>query len=133
MQLSIRQRLMLSVGVICVGLIAMTAFVFIQLAKIESHLGEVVHRDNPAIEQLTLVAEQQYAQELLLQKELRFIPKQQSQSAEEFQRADAEFKQRYQQLNAALQAAEPFLKPSASMTKTTTYSSEPKPSAVRCC
>jgi len=117
MQLSIRQRLMLSVGVICVGLIAMTAFVFIQLAKIESHLGEVVHRDNPAIEQLTLVAEQQYAQELLLQKELRFIPKQQSQSTEEFQRADAEFKLRFQQLNAALQAAEPFLKPSASMTK----------------
>ena len=108
---------MLSVGVICAGLIAMTAFVFIQLAKIESHLAEVVHRDNPAIEQLTLVAEQQYAQELLLQKELRFIPKQQAQSTEEFQRADAEFKQRYQQLNAALQAAESLLKPSANMTK----------------
>lgn len=117
MQLSIKQRLMLSVGVICVGLTAMTAFVFIQLAKIETHLSDVVHRDNPAIEQLTLVAEQQYAQELLLQKELRFIPKQHQQSVDEFQRVDAEFKQRYQQLKAALKAAEPFLKPSATMTQ----------------
>lgn len=50
MQLSIKQRLMLSVGVICVGVVVMTAFVFIQLAKIEAHLNDVVHRDTPAIE-----------------------------------------------------------------------------------
>jgi methyl-accepting chemotaxis protein len=117
MQLSIRQRLMLSVSVICVGLAAMTAFVFIQLAKIETHLSEVVNRDSPAIEQLTQVLEQQYEQELLLHKELRYVPKQQQQSVDEFQRTKAEFLQHQQQLKAALQAAEPFLQASAGMTE----------------
>ena len=74
MQPSIKQRLMLSVVVICIGVAVMTAFVFIQLAKIEAHLNEVVHRDTPAIAQLTQITEQQFEQELLLQKELRFIP-----------------------------------------------------------
>ncbi|MBP8227415.1 MAG: methyl-accepting chemotaxis protein [Pararheinheimera sp.] len=117
MQLSIRQRLMLSVTVICLGLTAMTAFVFIQLAKIETHLSEVVNRDNPAIEQLTQVLEQQYEQELLLHKELRYVPKQHQQSVDEFQRTKAEFMQHQQQLQAALQAAEPFLQPSTAMTE----------------
>ncbi len=117
MQLSIRQRLMLSVSVICVGLAAMTAFVFIQLAKIETHLSEVVNRDSPAIEQLTQVLEQQYEQELLLHKELRYVPKQQQQSVDEFQRTKAGFLQHQQQLKAALQAAEPFLQASAGMTE----------------
>jgi len=117
MQLSIRQRLMLSVSVICVGLAAMTGFVFIQLAKIETHLSEVVNRDSPAIEQLTQVLEQQYEQELLLHKELRYVPKQHQQSVDEFQRTKAEFLQHQQQLKAALQAAEPFLQPSAGMTE----------------
>lgn len=117
MQLSIRQRLMLSVSVICVGLAAMTGFVFIQLAKIETHLSEVVNRDSPAIEQLTQVLEQQYEQELLLHKELRYVPKQHQQSVDEFQRTKAEFLQHQQQLKAALQAAKPFLQPSAGMTE----------------
>jgi methyl-accepting chemotaxis protein len=108
---------MLSVSVICVGLAAMTGFVFIQLAKIETHLSEVVNRDSPAIEQLTQVLEQQYEQELLLHKELRYVPKQHQQSVDEFQRTKAEFLQHQQQLKAALQAAEPFLQPSAGMTE----------------
>lgn len=116
MQLSIRQRLMLSVGVICVGVVVMTAFVFIQLAKIEAHLADVVHRDTPAIEKLTEITEQQYAQELLLQKELRYIPHQSSQSTSEFQHIKAEFNDRSAQLKNALREAEPYLKPSASMT-----------------
>lgn len=116
MQLSIKQRLMLSVSVICVGLVAMTVFVFIQLAKIETHLSEVVNRDNPAIEQLTQVLEQQYEQELLLHKELRYVPKQQPQTADEFQQVKAEFQQHHQQLNNAIKAAQSLLKPSASMT-----------------
>ena len=117
MQLSIRQRLMLSVSVICIGLVAMTAFVFIQLAKIETHLSEVVNRDSPAIDQLTQVLEQQYEQELLLHKELRYVPKLHQQSVDEFQHTKAEFLQHQQQLKAALQAAEPFLQPSAGMTE----------------
>ncbi|RVT48216.1 methyl-accepting chemotaxis protein [Rheinheimera sediminis] len=117
MQLSIKQRLMLSVSVICVGLVAMTVFVFIQLAKIETHLSEVVNRDNPAIEQLTQVLEQQYEQELLLHKELRYVPKQQPQTADEFQQVKAEFQQHHQQLNNAIKAAQSLLKPSASMTE----------------
>ncbi|MBU0913990.1 MAG: methyl-accepting chemotaxis protein [Gammaproteobacteria bacterium] len=117
MQLSIKQRLMLSVGVICVGVVVMTAFVFIQLAKIEAHLNDVVHRDTPAIEQLIQVTEQQYEQELLLQKELRFIPASHQQTAAEFQRAAAEIEQRYQQLNKALQATKPFLEPSDAMSE----------------
>ena len=117
MQLSIRQRLMLSVIVICIGLAAMTAFIFIHLTKIETHLSEVVNRDNPAIEQLTQIIELQYAQELLLQKELRFVPKQQQQSEDEFQRAQAEFLRHQQQLKAALQAAEPYLRSSTGMTE----------------
>jgi methyl-accepting chemotaxis protein len=116
MQLSIKQRLMLSVGVICVGVVVMTAFVFIQLAKIEAHLADVVHRDTPAIEKLTEITEQQYAQELLLQKELRYMPHQTKQSSAEFQQITAEFKQRSEQLKIALREAEPYLKPSASMT-----------------
>ena len=115
MQLSIRQRLMLSVIVICIGLAAMTAFIFIHLTKIETHLSEVVNRDNPAIEQLTQIIELQYAQELLLQKELRFVPKQQSE--DEFQRAQAAFLRHQQQLKAALQAAEPYLRPATGMTE----------------
>ena len=115
MQLSIRQRLMLSVIVICIGLAAMTAFIFIHLTKIETHLSEVVNRDNPAIEQLTQIIELQYAQELLLQKELRFVPKQQSE--DEFQRAQAAFLRHQQQLKAALQAAEPYLRSSTGMTE----------------
>jgi methyl-accepting chemotaxis protein len=117
MQLSIKQRLMLSVGVICVGVVVMTAFVFVQLAKIESHLSDVVNRDTPAIAQLTLVTEQQYEQELLLQKELRFIPPQHQQTADEFQGAAAELKQRYQQLNTALQATKAYLQPSDTMSE----------------
>lgn len=117
MQLSIKQRLMLSVGVICIGVVVMTAFVFIQLAKIEAHLDDVVHRDTPAIEQLTQITEQQYEQELLLQKELRFIPASYQQTADEFQRAATELKQRYQQLNSALQATKPYLEPSAAMSE----------------
>lgn len=116
MQLSIKQRLMLSVGVICIGVVVMTAFVFIQLAKIEAHLADVVHRDTPAIEKLTLVTEQQYAQELLLQKELRYMPHQTKQSSAEFQHVTSEFKERSEQLKIALREAEPYLKPSASMT-----------------
>jgi methyl-accepting chemotaxis protein len=117
MQLSIKQRLMLSVGVICVGVVVMTAFVFIQLAKIEAHLNDVVHRDTPAIEQLIQVTEQQYEQELLLQKELRFIPASHQQTAAEFQRAASDIEQRYQQLNTALQATKPFLEPSDAMSE----------------
>ncbi|HJS16369.1 MAG TPA: methyl-accepting chemotaxis protein [Rheinheimera sp.] len=117
MQLSIKQRLMLSVGVICIGVVVMTAFVFIQLAKIEDHLNDVVHRDTPAIEQLIQVTEQQYEQELLLQKELRFIPASHQQTAAEFQRAAADLEQRYQQLNTALQATKPFLEPSDAMSE----------------
>jgi methyl-accepting chemotaxis protein len=107
---------MLSVGVICVGVVVMTAFVFIQLAKIEAHLADVVHRDTPAIEKLTEITEQQYAQELLLQKELRYMPHQTKQSSAEFQQITAEFKKRSEQLKIALREAEPYLKPSASMT-----------------
>lgn len=117
MQLSIKQRLMLSVGVICIGVVVMTAFVFIQLAKIEAHLDDVVHRDTPAIEQLTQITEQQYAQELLLQKELRYIPIQDKQSSTEFQRINAEFKGRAEQLKTALRDAEPYLEPSPGMTE----------------
>ena len=117
MQLSIKQRLMLSVGVICAGVVVMTAFVFIQLAKIEAHLDDVVHRDTPAIGQLTQITEQQYAQELLLQKELRYIPRKDKQSAEEFQRIAVEFKERSEQLKIALRDAEPYLEPSADMTE----------------
>ena len=117
MQLSIKQRLMLSVGVICVGVVVMTAFVFIQLAKIEAHLDDVVHRDTPAIGQLTQITEQQYAQELLLQKELRYIPRQDKQSTAEFERITAEFKQRSEQLQTALSDAEPYLVPSPGMTE----------------
>lgn len=117
MQLSIKQRLLLSVGVICAGVIVMTAFVFIQLAKIEAHLDDVVHRDTPAIGQLIQVTEQQYEQELLLQKELRFIPASHQQTAAEFRRAVADIEQRYQQLNKALQATKPFLEPSDAMSE----------------
>ncbi len=117
MQLSIKQRLMLSVGVICVGVVVMTAFVFVQLAKIESHLDDVVHRDTPAIAQLTLVTEQQYEQELLLQKELRFIPAPHQQSADEFQGAAAQLKLRYQELNTALQATKAYLQPLDTMSE----------------
>ena len=117
MQLSIKQRLMLSVGVICVGVLVMTAFVFIQLAKIEAHLADVVHRDTPAIEQLTHITERQYAQELLLQKELRYIPRQDKQSTAEFDRITAEFKQRSEQLKTAFNDAEPYLAPSPGMTE----------------
>lgn len=117
MQLSIKQRLLLSVGVICAGVIVMTAFVFIQLAKIEAHLDDVVHRDTPAIGQLIQVTEQQYEQELLLQKELRFIPASHQQTAAEFRRAAADIEQRYQQLNKALQATKPFLEPSDAMSE----------------
>lgn len=117
MQLSIRQRLMLSVGVICIGVVVMTAFVFTQLAKIEAHLADVVHRNTPAMEKLTEITEQQYAQELLLQKELRYIPLQSKQSASEFQHIKAEFNKRSAQLKNALREAEPYLRPSASMTE----------------
>lgn len=116
MQLSIKQRLMLSVSVICIGLTAMTAFVFIHLTKIETHLSEVVNRDNPAIEKLTEVVELQYAQEMLLQKELRFVPTQQQQSMDEFQRTKARFLSHQQQLKEALSAAQPYLQASATMT-----------------
>lgn len=117
MQLSIKQRLMLSVGVICSGVVVMTAFVFIQLAKIEAHLDDVVHRDTPAIEHLTQITERQYEQELLLQKELRYIPRQDNQSIAEFDQITVEFKQRSEQLKTALVDVEPYLVPSSGMTE----------------
>lgn len=117
MQPSIKQRLMLSVVVICIGVAVMTAFVFIQLAKIEAHLNEVVHRDTPAIAQLTQITEQQFEQELLLQKELRFIPAKYQQTSAEFQRAAAQLRSRHQQLQAALQSTRPYLQPSDGMSE----------------
>lgn len=72
MRLTIKQRLVSYVAIIC-GIQAVAALVaFLNLATIEVHVKGIVNRDIPAISILTLITEHQLEQEVLFEKAHRY-------------------------------------------------------------
>lgn len=72
MRLTIKQRLLAYVAIIC-GIQAVAALVaFTNLATIEGHVKGIAHRDIPAISILTVITEHQLEQEILFERAFRY-------------------------------------------------------------
>ena len=70
--LSIRQRLVLLVVVICGIQLLTTSTVFIKLTNLEGHLGEVAHRNMPVVAAATRITELQLEQEVMFERGFRY-------------------------------------------------------------
>ncbi|MBW8191124.1 methyl-accepting chemotaxis protein [Neiella marina] len=93
MQLTIKQRLMVYVALICSMQVIVAIIAFANLSRIESHVKGIAHRDIPAISNLTLITEHQLEQEVLFERAFRHALEigRQTNANERFQQAVNDF------------------------------------------
>lgn len=71
-QLSIKQRLILLIAIVCGIQLLVTAYTVAKLTTIEHHILGIAERDMPAIEAITLITEHQLEQEILMERAFRY-------------------------------------------------------------